>query len=259
VPLTPVTGVGALMMASLGNKNKRRGFKQAAINAPAKIVFGSAYESHANQNSSVPSTSGSTADLVGQTPDSSVDQAQMQAYPLPRLVPPSERQEKGDVPSNVFVTSVDVEADLQRNRKGKVKKSNTQESRDGWEEAAYAEQEGVKVLDYGAAEEPENTTNGNANVDWKAAEAGFDAFPKLLVKAQLVAGRIVGWRALGLDPRTFTPENMVHLARVIGCDWAKDEVLVRVLARPEEEGEEGEEERVEWGRCEREDWRVVDV
>jgi len=84
-----------LTMALLSNKNKRRGFKNAmGKEVPPKIIFSGQVCPDTNVNGRV-------------------------QVPAPRLVPPSEKQEKGLLPPNVFVTSVNVEEGLRRSKKPK--------------------------------------------------------------------------------------------------------------------------------------------
>jgi hypothetical protein len=104
--ITPQTTVGSheefadLTMASLSNKNKRKGFKNAmGKEVPSKIVFSEQVDSNTNVNGGVQASA-------------------------PRLVPPSEKQEKGLLPPNVFVTSVDVEEGLGPSKKSKPDISN---------------------------------------------------------------------------------------------------------------------------------------
>ena len=93
-----------LTMALLSNKNKRRGFKNAiGKEVPPKIIFSGQVCPDANANGLV----------------------QVSA---PRLVPPSEKQEKGLLPPNVFVTSVDVEEGLRQSKKPKPVVPNTRRS-----------------------------------------------------------------------------------------------------------------------------------
>lgn len=85
-------GGGELMMTSLKNSNKRKGFKdRQAGRRPERIVF---------------EDLGPGATTTPSTPAVSRSQSRTN---LPRLIPPSERT---DLPHNLFVTSVDVEADL---------------------------------------------------------------------------------------------------------------------------------------------------
>jgi len=99
--VTPQTIVGDhgefadLTMRSLSNKNKRKGFKNAmGKETPSKIIFSEQVDPNTNTNGRV-------------------------LKPAARLVPPSEKQEKGLLPLNVFVTSVDVEEVLRPREKSK--------------------------------------------------------------------------------------------------------------------------------------------
>lgn len=101
VPTTSQTIVGGhgefsdLTMASLSNKNKRRGFKNAmGKDVPPKITFSEQADPNLNANGRVQASA-------------------------PRLVPPSEKQEQGLLPPNVFVTSVNVEEGLRPSKKSK--------------------------------------------------------------------------------------------------------------------------------------------
>lgn len=87
-----------IMMASLSNKNKRRGFKQAmSSERPAKIIF------------SQPNLEDAASSAVQPLPFQSTSDSAAFASTPARLIPPSEKQEAGLLPSNVFVTSIDVE------------------------------------------------------------------------------------------------------------------------------------------------------
>lgn len=88
---TIVDDHGELSMSSLSNKNKKRGFKRTmGKEVPSKIVF----LEQGDSSASAP-------------------------VPTPRIVPPSEKQEKGLLPPNIFVTSVDVEEGLRRSKNKK--------------------------------------------------------------------------------------------------------------------------------------------
>ena len=93
-----------LTMASLSNKNKKRGFKNAVgKEVPSKIIFSRQASPDTNVNGRVEART-------------------------PRLIPPSEKREKGLLPPNVLVTSVNVEEGLRQNRKPKPVIPNTQRS-----------------------------------------------------------------------------------------------------------------------------------
>lgn len=107
---TPQANVGRhgeitdLTMLSLSNKNKRRGFKNTmGKEVSPKIVFSEQLSPNTDMNGRV-------------------------QPPAPRLVPPSEKQEKGLLPPNIFVTSVDVEEGLRQRKKQKLVIADTKRS-----------------------------------------------------------------------------------------------------------------------------------
>jgi hypothetical protein len=179
------------MMSTFSNKNKRRGYKEAPAALPAKIVF-----SDVAQPAAAVAAAALTTPSVPATPAA-----------LPRLVPPSERQERGEIPAdwNLFVTSVDVEEGLDTRRKGKGKKRKTQES--GWDQGDYQEQaqfedaeaEAPIILDYGQVgadfEAGEGVTGSSAargrDINWAAIE---NRFPNLPVLSSAQPGELVAWK-----------------------------------------------------------------
>jgi hypothetical protein len=93
-----------LTMASLSNKNKRRGFKNTmGKEVLPKIIFSEQVGPNTSANGRVQPSA-------------------------PRLVPPSEKQEKGLLPPNVFVTSVNVEEGLWQKNKLRSVTQNTKRS-----------------------------------------------------------------------------------------------------------------------------------
>ena len=146
-PIVSVHGEFAdLTMASLSNKNKKRGFKNAmGKEVPPKINF-----------------------LEQACPDTNVN-GRVQV-PAPRLVPPSEKQEKGLLPPNVFVTSVNVEEGLRRRKKLTAVIPNTQRS-----EAP-----------------PVGRTPGE--LDRTAVQAKWDSFGLVTSMTGLSTGTTVGWK-----------------------------------------------------------------
>ncbi|KAK0197838.1 hypothetical protein F5146DRAFT_1156842 [Armillaria mellea] len=193
VPLgrkAPTENELSLSMFSLGNKNKKKGFKQKlTLPATPKIVF----------------------------------QAQ-----TPRLVPPSERE---DLPANVFVTSVDVE----EGRWGKKAK------KEAIEEVA---------LDYGeeAIVEEGDAIDEEANKMWETVEAVFDSYPVITQPDQSHVGNLVAWKALALNPITFSPEVSLHLARVAAVNADNAYIISRLVRPGWETGDEPtEDETIAWG------------
>jgi hypothetical protein len=133
-------GTTEFAMSSLSNKNKRRGFKGAmGQNVPEKIVF--------------------TFPAVEETPIARV---------LPRLIPPSERQ---NLPSNMLVTSVDVEEGLHSKKKRKK-----------WDEAS----------DPSLYNEVE--IKNESGVDVNAIEREWDALVQIKEQISLCSGALVGWK-----------------------------------------------------------------
>lgn len=150
--VTPQTTVGShgefadLTMASLSNKNKRKGFKNAmGKEVPSKIVFSEQVDSNASTNGVQTSA--------------------------PRLVPPSEKQEEGLLPPNVFVTSVDVEEGLRPSKKSKSDISNN-----------------TKRL----GTPPVGRTTGG--IDRAGIEAEWDSLELVSGVTGLPTGTVVGWK-----------------------------------------------------------------
>ena len=143
IPQTTVGGNGEfldLTMGSLSNKNKRKGFKNAmGKEVPPKIIFSEQGDQNTN-------TSG------------------------PRLVPPSEKQEEGLLPPNIFVTSVDVEEGLWPSKKLKPVISKTK--RLGTPPAARM----------------------TGELDRAGVEAKWDSFGLVSSASELPTGTIVGWK-----------------------------------------------------------------
>lgn len=92
-----VPAFDANLASTLRNKNKKKGFKRSMTGlVPSKIVFEDA-------------TPGSQSTPVDSIP--------------PRLVTPSEKQELGLLPSNMFVTSVEVEREKRTKKRKKAQDS----------------------------------------------------------------------------------------------------------------------------------------
>jgi len=151
--IIPQTTVGShgefagLTMASLSNKNKRKGFKNAmGKEVRSKIVFSEQVDSNTNANGGV----------------------QLSA---PRLVPPSEKQEKGLLPQNVFVTSVDVEEGLGPSKKSKSDISNNTKRFES---------------------PPVGRTTGE--IDRAVIEVKWDSLELVSSVTGLSTGTIVGWK-----------------------------------------------------------------
>ncbi|KAH9853351.1 hypothetical protein C2E23DRAFT_755320 [Lenzites betulinus] len=263
----------AFMMASLQNKNKRRGFKNALSHGvPAKIVFPDA---------------AAAADTDAQLVEAALAVAPVPAaqertaeVPLPqrgfpRLVPPSEKQACGLVPGNMLVTSVDVEEGLWPAR-GKKNKNKNKKKRRAPAEERYEEAEEADAFAGGlpyddVPEEPVPApVLGQASAEGGSTEravvaAKWDTLRKVADRAQAQVGATVAWKALGINFATFTPEILLHIGRVTQAD---EKLTVELFADSgaadgsfgsAEDGEDGgpAEETFEWADVFQGDWRLV--
>jgi hypothetical protein len=183
-PVPPTTNT-SYMMSTLSNKNKRRGYKEAPATLTPKIVFG-------DETNLVASSS--TVAITADVP----------AHELPRLVPPSERQDNGEIPASwrLFVTSVDVEGGMPR--RGKKKKQQLAKAWDSQLDHDNGSYDNVQ-LDYDMADEeavvsvvPVNDsveTNANApSLDWVRVEQRFSDFAKVSDLDRCVVGTYFTWK-----------------------------------------------------------------
>jgi hypothetical protein len=213
-----------VMMASLRNKNKKKGFfKQSMMRglsdgSKAKIVFDEQQEQKEVEAvvTAVTTPVPAPAPVASTSSNSlgSQNQNRNRNGTRARLVPPSELQERGMVPRNLFVTSVDVEEGMwgdtnatnssKKRKKDKGKKKEHAE--EYWGEAYYdggggdkgqfadAEEEEI-VLDYG--DESGGGTKEIAKVGeevWKKAEVGWNNYVIVVGKEQVGVGALVGWK-----------------------------------------------------------------
>lgn len=217
-----------IMMASLRNKNKKKGFfKQSMMRglsdgSKAKIVFDEQQEQREVEAvvtavttpvfALAPVASASSTSLGSQTQNRNWNGNRA------RLVPPSELQERGMVPRNLFVTSVDVEEGMwdksskKRNKNSKGKKAQAEEY---WGEAYYdggggdkgqfadAEEEEI-VLDYGDESGGGKEEKVEAmEVDWEKAEVGWNNYVVVVGKEQVEVGALVGWKVRDIVTKSF--------------------------------------------------------
>jgi len=193
--------VQGVMMASLGNKNKKKGFKKfLSAPVPKKIVF-------TEDGQAI------TTLISASTAQSSVSQLRMSnnesSTPLencqsrPRLIPPSEIQECGKLPPNMFVTSVDVEADLWIS--GEIDVSHDLDY-------SHIDENGCQTLEDATMppgdeghDSPVGEVNGDAKntirgmsantaFDWSQAEQLFENGLKVSQVDGLRTGQVVGWK-----------------------------------------------------------------
>jgi hypothetical protein len=172
-------GKGEVMMSALRNKNKKKGFKQSmAVPLPRKIVF-----------------SNFAAPLPSQVPNGVTIATRVTDAPA-RLIAPSEKQDRGELPLRMFVTSVDVEESIW----GQTKKSNKHMTRRDQEEWPTEE-----ICDGGSVTYRENVPEGEPSVvdggsaetldlDWDLVEKQWEAFEEINQVEQLKVGSSVGWK-----------------------------------------------------------------
>ncbi|CCM05892.1 uncharacterized protein FIBRA_08130 [Fibroporia radiculosa] len=257
-----------IMMASLQNKNKRKGFKKSMSSViPPKIIF------DVEDDAAGPSHSTISAEQA--LPFSSVDTIDQDVYLAnARLIPPSEKQERGLLPAHMFVTSVDVEEGLHPKRNKRKKRARLQDP----EEVADDDyQLPYDDMEYGQiAPEPTERlrarsvpTHESSALDRAAVNAKWVSLVKLSVPSQLKPDIVVAWKELGINPTTFTPEMLLHLGRVVSC--AEQLVVKPILEHSPAEisfgglivAEDEEVDHVEmeqaylWSDVTQGDWRIV--
>jgi hypothetical protein len=184
------TATPTFMMASLSNKNKRKGFKQAMCSTlPKKIIFSTPEIPVVPEvePTALPFTAAPASEIAAAAPNI-----------FPRLVPPSEKQEGGLLPANMFVTSIDVEEGMNPKRKKNKKKRDEVEPY-GCNDTIEVEN---MVLDYGEADNHVSTQR-ECNVlpmvaqeekDWAYVDKHWVTLTKVKDSAQLRPGAIVGWK-----------------------------------------------------------------
>lgn len=206
-----------IMMASLSNKNKRKGFKQAMASAlPKKIIFAAPDAELAPPEAEpapLPFQAASSSEVTAAAPNI-----------FPRLIPPSEKQQNGQIPANMIVTSIDVEEGLYPERKSKGKGKKKAEARGQLVRSETQEVERV-VLDYGDADdgEMEDDTGNDYMIPtqrtvapepelveateqsdispqtWAMVEKKWETLPKIQDAKSTVIGSLVGWKVSSIN------------------------------------------------------------
>lgn len=190
-----------LMMMSLKNSNKRKGYKDRLNGAqPTKLVFGSSQEVEPEASS----------------------------LPIPALVPPSQRS---SLPSNIVVTSIDVEADLwgqPKRRPGGGQKDNRPNGhqatgkgkKNGYLDpyqyypngTSNAGDDADVELDYGTADDvlPPTTKSTPGSVDWTTIRTNFANLSVVEYPATLNPGSIVCWEVCRFQNPSYYISLMVY-------------------------------------------------
>ncbi|KAJ4464778.1 hypothetical protein C8J55DRAFT_566681 [Lentinula edodes] len=272
-----------LTMFSLGNKNKKKGYKYAlAPPTSQKKVFSVPDSSDVLQEVEEESDV-----LNGPLPSSTTIFTSAPENPLARqarVIPPSELQSLGKLPKNMFVTSVDVEEDLWNNSSSKKrKKKKKKQQLEHWEEdytdtvrEKPCDDEMPSTLDYGLAEEHLSYSNSEialavndldaedskSMLIWSVVEQNFEAFPQVSLDS-LQNGKLVAWKALALNLETYSPELLLHIATVIAVSndssGGNSSFSIRRLIRPgwEELDVENIQGDYAWESVEQMGWRAV--
>lgn len=188
----PVPGLATVeaeqIASTLKNKNKKKGFRRDMSGiTPQRIVFSTAAER----------TSASDADGTSQADGGAQRPSQM--------LTPSEKQARGLLPPNLFVSSVEVEGDRwDRKKKKKQRDVYGYEADGAWPDTSYGEiANGDAGLDYGEPEEipgKSKSTDSTKEVDWDSIDASWDRFKAVGDIASLSPGSLVGWKVR--DPST---------------------------------------------------------
>jgi hypothetical protein len=186
----------AVCMSSLRNKNKKKGFRNSMTRpSPQKIIFSTESETSVTDCvlSPKPMTSVvGSAVLVSQTSDGG----------QPRLITPSEKQSRGELPVNVFVTTVDLEEGL--HSKKPIRCSKARRLLDG-------EQGGVAGVNIGHGSpsddegskrrtdrdiSPRTAWENVPQLDLDQAGRDWESSAEITTLSQLRPGKIVGWKVL---------------------------------------------------------------
>ena len=226
------------MMASLSNKNKRRGFKDALTRGiPPKINFADteAVLSASSSGQGSARVAQGDVDVDALVVEASLrvqETPQRTRQQQPRLVPPSEKQELGVLPPNMFVTSVDVEEgkwSSKRKNKNKNKKKKVpveeawdREMDETFEEGLPYDDESAQTFSAiqagpanGVATVATTAGHGEA-VEHAVIAARWNSLRKIADKSQVAVGTVVAWKVSFLMSGWWR-----FLAHVVPCrHWA---------------------------------------
>ncbi|KAG8735353.1 hypothetical protein FRC10_010688 [Ceratobasidium sp. 414] len=203
--------------AKHANKNKRRGFDQ---DMASRVATRTVFDTSRASTTPIPRPS-STPAPVAQEPASSKPAEAKSRYTHYHVVPPSQL---ANLPSNVIVTSVDVEA------------VDGMEGVGEW----FDGEAGTRDVETANAME-DVQANGNAvqQVNWDLVDGEWEKkWDEFAVVGKdgwkdLKIGTLLGWKDLMIDPASFTPCMRIHLARVTGApDPVSNKVECFYIERP---------------------------
>lgn len=113
---------------------------------------------------------------------------------LYRLIPPSERT---DLPSNIFVSSVDVGTGKmpKRNKKRKQLQEESEDLGAYEEDMQVEESEATEAMLLGEGPEPESDKNsGEVDELWGMTDEQWFALPEIKTQDQIRVGSLYGWK-----------------------------------------------------------------
>jgi len=185
----------AIFMSSLRNKNKKKGFKNAMTKLfPQKIVFSTGHTSD-----SVPPSSADVNNAESTCNRTLNDSSRC-------LITPSEKQDRSELPHNIFVTSVDVEAEMMGRHKPKWE-SNV--LADGLLDANNEKAVGQGSPSYEERTPIESNWIGDASrtSDWgdysqldvNHVQERWETFTEITEISQLTSGQTVCWKVLSVS------------------------------------------------------------
>jgi len=177
-------------MATLRNKNKKKGFKQAMAGPrPAKILFD---DTGAPIKERPPSEASQQADVEA---SSSFRIHETNHTKHAQLVPPSEKQDRDNLPPRMFVTSVDVEAGMWDNQSRAKKAQQLEEQvQEEGKQAWYDQNLEMGTYVENAVQSAHVPTSEPSVLDWDRLENSWDSFLEVGDLGQLTVGTVVGWK-----------------------------------------------------------------
>ncbi|KAJ1302316.1 hypothetical protein OPQ81_001133 [Rhizoctonia solani] len=208
---TQVKANTPIAAAKNANKNKRKGFDKDMAEAMAtKITYGT------------PTPAAVSVESPCRVDSPAAPSAQNKSrYTHYHVVPPSQLK---NLPSNVIVTSVDVEA------------VDGLEGVGEWFDGENRDAGGEMDITNDVSQFTANTSN--KKIDWDIVdsewERSWDSFPviKEAVWKDLRAGTLLAYKSLAIDPTTCTPCTKIHLTRVISSPSVTGEAECFFIERP---------------------------
>lgn len=202
LPSTPGAVSNDMSLASsLRNKNKKNGFKRTITERTSqKIVF-----DYSSTTTPLPCA------RVDSTLDGDINSVLSLSRSTSRLIPPSEKQANGELPPNIFVTSIELEEERwnkkkkksQRDFYGSRKEENGENGfgEEGWlksvmEVDGTIDESAYPALDYGSnyGAVPDSSVRKTSDINWTTIERKWTSFVTIADVTSLKVGQLVGWK-----------------------------------------------------------------